>query len=293
MNKVPIPNVRLKPADDDASSKKQVSYFDLFTNRRALIIVLSQAALWLSAGLSYYGLSFAADGFGGSMYTNFLLSAVVELPASYGSIFFVDRFGRKSTGSVAFALTCISCLAAGITAKSGPVVFNLMFGTFGKFVASMCFCVIYVWSAEIYPTVVRTQGMSINIAASRTGAAMSPFVVKSLKAIHPAVPFLFMACVSGIAVLLSLVLDETNKKPSRENFDDLFITSREYRELKIMSDVPDENRNGVSTVNGYGMNGHVEGTENGYVVTDDEIMERELETDTLLVENSLPVVIKR
>lgn len=46
----------------------------------------------------------------------------------------------------------------------------------GKVGIAAAFAVIYVWSAEIYPTVVRNAGMGASSAFARIGGMISPYI---------------------------------------------------------------------------------------------------------------------
>lgn len=46
----------------------------------------------------------------------------------------------------------------------------------GKIGAAAAFAVIYVWSAELYPTVVRNVGMGASSSCARVGGMLSPYI---------------------------------------------------------------------------------------------------------------------
>ena len=46
----------------------------------------------------------------------------------------------------------------------------------GKIGAAAAFAVIYVWSAELYPTVVRNVGMGASSSCARIGGMVSPYI---------------------------------------------------------------------------------------------------------------------
>lgn len=46
----------------------------------------------------------------------------------------------------------------------------------GKIGIAAAFAVIYVWSAEIFPTVVRNAGMGSSSAFARVGGMVSPYI---------------------------------------------------------------------------------------------------------------------
>lgn len=89
----------------------------------------------------------------------------------------------------------------------------------GKFGISASFAVIYIYSAELLPTVVRNVGMGVCSMASRIGGICSPFVVFLGIYTRPLPMMIFGMC-SFAAGLLSLVLPETLNKPLPESLEE-------------------------------------------------------------------------
>lgn len=50
----------------------------------------------------------------------------------------------------------------------------------GKLAAISAFIVIFLYSAELYPTEIRTQGTSAGMISSRISAFIAPFIVNAL-----------------------------------------------------------------------------------------------------------------
>jgi len=46
----------------------------------------------------------------------------------------------------------------------------------GKFGISAAFAIIYVWSAELFPTVVRNAGMGASSSFARVGGMVAPYI---------------------------------------------------------------------------------------------------------------------
>lgn len=88
-------------------------------------------------------------------------------------------------------------------------------GTLGKLFITTSFDAIYVFSAELFPTVVRNSGMGMVSVASRFGAASSPFVVQMTR-INPILPFALMGGLSFIAAIFCWILPETLGKGTAE-----------------------------------------------------------------------------
>lgn len=77
---------------------------------------------WLTNTFVYYGLSLNSVAFAGDKYTNFILVALVEIPAYFLTWFLTDYIGRKATLSSSFLLSGAFCLAIQFV-PSGKLIF--------------------------------------------------------------------------------------------------------------------------------------------------------------------------
>lgn len=59
----------------------------------------------------YIGLSLSAVSIGGDKYTNFILVAIVEIPAYAVTPFFSDKFGRRLSLCVSLLIAGVCCVA--------------------------------------------------------------------------------------------------------------------------------------------------------------------------------------
>ena len=87
----------------------------------------------------------------------------------------------------------------------------------GKFFASNSFNGVYIWSAEIFPTSTRSEGMGFLQFAARVGSALAPFVVKVLKKVHHTAPFISLGALGSIGFLILFVLPETKGKKVKDS----------------------------------------------------------------------------
>eukprot|EP00112_Aurelia_sp_Birch-Aquarium-sp1_P010564 Seg2251.2 transcript_id=Seg2251.2/GoldUCD/mRNA.D3Y31 product="Solute carrier family 22 member 13" protein_id=Seg2251.2/GoldUCD/D3Y31 len=137
--------------------------------------------------------------------------------------YYYPRFGRKYTIISALAIASISCIiVAFIPTDKGKalVIVRIIIGMIGKCGVSVSFDAIYTWSVELYPTVVRAQGIGLLQITSRIGAAGAPWVAKYLKTVHVYAPFLVMGSSSMISVFTLFYLPETKGQKTAETLDE-------------------------------------------------------------------------
>ena len=187
-----------------------------------------QAVMWFSAGLVYYGLSLESSDLDGSIYTIFFLSTIADIVGTLFAFIF-DYLGRRKPILVSFcgSVVILGCIAAIPLSWVHASLFRIILALVGKCMIELTFAGIYIWSAELYPTVVRTQGITTCQLASHAGSAAAPFITTFLQGVYEPLPFIIMGSVSIIASVCGLILPETNKKPTREKFEQIYDSYRD------------------------------------------------------------------
>lgn len=66
-------------------------------------------------------------------------------------------------------------LAVPNTAENGPIITTM--AMMGKFCVAMSFSSIYIYTSELYPTVIRNLGLGTSSLCARVGSIVSPYIV--------------------------------------------------------------------------------------------------------------------
>ena len=171
-NKRPVPRHLLKLAemievdlDSDEGSKEhqpRATVLDLFKKRIILMRTLNMCFQWFSVTMCYYGLSAASTSLSGDPYTNFFLSVLVEIPGYIFCILVMDCWGRRPILSFCQIVSGIACIICGLLQDADAddnvaAGFQVFLSLIGKFGASASFAIVYVYTAEMFPTVIRNQ----------------------------------------------------------------------------------------------------------------------------------------
>jgi len=229
INKKKLEGFKLKSVVVQHEKKITYSYVDLlFRNVKVSLLVLCISYQWMSTAMIFYGFALEFADLGGSIYFNFTLSCIVDLPTPLTYNLCCRKFGRKSyvgfTVLICITLISLSVLSALPESLKHIDLIKVIIALFGKFFVTNSFLVLYVWSFELYPTVVRSQGQMLGQVAGRIGSASSPFIATTLSSIYRPLPFVLMAGISVLSLVFSLILPDTDKNKTRENFDDIFDT---------------------------------------------------------------------
>ncbi|NXX51467.1 S22AF protein, partial [Tricholaema leucomelas] len=179
----------------ERSSREAGSFLDLFRYKillgRTLIMmftwyfkyfVLLHGLLFVCS-LVYYGLTLNVGDLGGSIYANLALSGLIEIPAYPICIYLINQkwFGRKRTLSAFLFLGGLASLIVMFLPKKKDtgvfaVVNSRSLSLLGKLTISAAFNIVYIYTSELYPTVIRNVGMGACSMFSRVGGIIAPFV---------------------------------------------------------------------------------------------------------------------
>ncbi|XP_035186177.1 solute carrier family 22 member 15-like isoform X3 [Oxyura jamaicensis] len=187
--------------------------------------------IWYVCSLVYYGLTLNAGELGGNLYLNVALYGLVEVPAFPLCMFFIEKpwSGRRKTMMCFLIFAGFACMFTMFLPKnSGLLLSPTLLALCGKMMVSAAFNIVYIYTSELYPTVLRNAGLGVCSMSCRFGGILAPFV-PSMKSLSPSVPLVVFG-ISGLSAgILTLLLPETLNKPIAESIEDL--QSPKYRVL--------------------------------------------------------------
>ncbi|CAL8294827.1 unnamed protein product [Lota lota] len=142
---------QLETKNTTSKTGGMLDLFKVFYLRKRVLIM---NYLWFAVSLLYYGVSLNIKSFGMDIYLTQFIFGLVEIPARMGSVLFIEYFGRRKCLAAAFFCASTACLVILAIPKDLPVAVTVI-AVLGKYAATTSITVIYVFTAELYPTIVR------------------------------------------------------------------------------------------------------------------------------------------
>nr|CAH7747020.1 unnamed protein product [Callosobruchus chinensis] len=171
--------------------------------------------IWGVNAFIFYGLSINSTSLGGNKYVNFALVCLVEIPGYSVAWIAIEKIGRRLSLVASLIVCGITCTLT-IFASGWSVVALFLVGKLG---ITSAFGVVYVYTAEMLPTIIRSGGVGTASTIARFGALLAPFV-PMLGLYYAPLPMLLFGIVALIAGLLALKLPETRGIPLPESVDE-------------------------------------------------------------------------
>merc|ERR550525_1343072 len=197
----------------------------LFSSYRMCTRTLIMYYLWFTNSFVYYGLTLNSGSLiPGNLHINFVIGGALEVVAYILTIIALIYFGRRISMSVTMVFGGLYLLLT----PAVPVAGKAVLGQLGKFAITGSFAMVYVYAAEIFPTVVRNVGLGSASMCARVGSIIAPFVGRELgQATSPVVPLVIFGATSLLAGILVLLLPETRNCPLPDTIEQGEAFSRE------------------------------------------------------------------
>lgn len=220
-----IDNLEVKLATEENESKPNVK--TLIGNTSLLRVFGSMALIWAVNDYFYIAGSLNAENLPGNMFTNFSLLALTELPSVFVGQFLMDRYGRRwvhCSCMVVATLPLIICIM--FVTSNGEAVVGL--SIISKLASNVGWFLMWVQCIEIFPTSLRSTGLTISATFASLICMTGPFVVDLGK--HDLrLPFLVFSCVGALGIIFTSLVPETKGNAISGSVDDTTKLVRQFK----------------------------------------------------------------
>ncbi|KAM9348840.1 organic cation/carnitine transporter 2-like [Symphorus nematophorus] len=225
-NKVKAPGVIFEgyTVNETMPSKKHHSVCDLLRNSniRSTTIILCFVSFTLTAG--YYGLSFNTSQLHADPYISCFISAAVEVPAYISSWLALRYFPRRVSVISALLLGAVPLYLILPVPQS---LSNLCIALemLGKYATTTGSSLMFAYTAEIYPTVLRNTATGMMSTVARLGSCITPFLLE-LSMHFRYLPYIILATLAVVTAFTALFLPESFGRPLPETIQQMHKRER-------------------------------------------------------------------
>lgn len=211
-----------KKQNEENNSGKRPNCLALLTYKSQRLNFITMCYMWFCTSGVYYGLTINIKNLPGNTYITGIVMFFVEA-ISYilsGNLISVPFLGRKKT---IFLFYSVSFVIWGVIIVFG--IKNLwltILSVTARFCVSAVYNIIYTYSTEVYPTVIRSNGLGYNSVCGRIGGMVFPLLLEIL---HDSITYLFIV-LNLLALLAVLILPETFGKPLADSLPEDIETDR-------------------------------------------------------------------
>ncbi|XP_068187605.1 solute carrier family 22 member 4-like [Antennarius striatus] len=201
------------------SPNRKYTMVDIMKSNNIRCITLMCLLLWMAINIGYFGLSLNTSNLSGNPFMNCFLSAISEVPAYIISTWLLKKCPRR------VLLTVFLIIGGGVLPLIQFIPKTLHYVALalemtGKFGFTMAFGVVYVYTAEIYPTVLRNVGMGMCSSAARIGSITAPYVIY-LGTYNKVLPYVVMGSITLASSVVNYFLPETLNRDLPETVEQM------------------------------------------------------------------------
>ncbi|XP_028322199.1 solute carrier family 22 member 6 [Gouania willdenowi] len=201
------------------SSRTSYTAFDLLRTPKMRRISICLLAVWFSTSFAYYGMAMDLQKFGVSIYLMQIIFGAVDFPAKLWALGTLAYLGRRVSQVMCLFLSA-AIIFANIFVPTEMQILRTVLACLGKGFTSASFTTVYLYTGELYPTVLRQTGMGFVSTMARVGSMAAPAVL-ILDEVFPALPSLVYGGSAVLAGCFAFFLPETLNMPLPDTIEDV------------------------------------------------------------------------
>ncbi|KAG5868302.1 hypothetical protein JTB14_022786 [Gonioctena quinquepunctata] len=194
--------------ESNEGDRKKDRFIEALKSTTLTLRLINCCFCWITCVFLFYGLTLNSVSLAaGNKYLDFMLTALIEIPAYVCCTFMLDLFGRRWSVSGSYLLTGAAC-SAFLFVPADSHAGSLSIYLIGKFGATAAFTNLYVITSEMFPTNLRHSFMGCCSTFGRLGGMLAP-QMPLLGQLWAPLPVLSFSVMSFVAAMLTLLFPET------------------------------------------------------------------------------------
>nr|XP_015204919.1 PREDICTED: solute carrier family 22 member 5-like isoform X1 [Lepisosteus oculatus] len=221
-NGITPPEVIFHPSEgEETQSKKEDanSFLDLLRTRNIRHTTLILFLVWWTLSMGYFGLSLNTSHLHGNPYLNCFISAAIEIPAYTITWIFLRYLPRRLCTSASMILGGGVLFFIQLVPQSLPIL-AVTLEMVGKFGMSIGTALVFAYTGELYPTVLRNTAVGSCTMVSRIGSSIAPYFIH-LGTFSKYLPYIILGSLTVLAAVLTFFLPESFGKPLPETIEQM------------------------------------------------------------------------
>ncbi|KAG8438007.1 hypothetical protein GDO86_008625 [Hymenochirus boettgeri] len=170
---------------------------DLFRTPGIRKVTVCLMLVWFSTSFAFYGLGLDLQNFGLSIFLMQLIFGSIDIPAKLTAAILMTYIGRRITQCAVLVLAGLALLSNAFIPQELKIL-RIVLAVLGKGCLAASFACAYVYSGELFPTVIRQSGMGMVAMMARLGSMVAPLVLM-LSEISVSLP----TAIYGVAAIIS------------------------------------------------------------------------------------------
>ncbi|CAK8678242.1 unnamed protein product [Clavelina lepadiformis] len=204
---------------ENKKTEENLSYSDLLTisflRKRWAIFAIG----WFAVTLAYYGLSLNTNNIGGNRYLANFIGAATELPGTLVCFLTMKKLGGRRSFMFTTGFSSV-CLLITPLLEFGGKWFTITSTMLGKLLISGSLANLYIFTGELFPTLLRTQALGGCTFLARIAGILAPFMVFIGEELNPHIPYIVPGLVGLVATAAMFFLPETKFQPLPDTIED-------------------------------------------------------------------------
>ncbi|XP_070559524.1 organic cation transporter protein-like [Ptychodera flava] len=240
-------NEEIKKNSTHVKEVKRSGIIDLVKHHYLRKITIIMCFAGGTSGMTYYGFSFNTSNLGGNDFIIAGIAGAVEIPGNLLMFVMIKSvLGRRFTFCIFAVLGGLASLITAFLPKCGDLIWiNLTVSMIGKCAITSAYNLSWIYAAELFPTVVRSLGVSMTSVCGMLGSILAPQILLARKLWSP-LPQVIFGAMPILAGLLILLLPETRGKKLPETIGGGHSFGRERQQTNVENPEYAEGRRGIT-----------------------------------------------
>ncbi|XP_039625239.1 solute carrier family 22 member 6-A-like [Polypterus senegalus] len=199
------------------SVKKTYTAIDLFRTPYMRKTTVCLMILWCAISFGFYGLVMDLQRFGVSVFLVQVIFGAIDFPAKALCAFSMMFIGRRVTQAVLLLVPGLLILANAFVSYELQTLRTTL-AVLAKGMLGASFTCIYMYTLELYPTVIRQTGLGFGSTMARVGSMTAPMVMLLEDYLY-GLPLMVYGALPVIAGIIAVFLPETLNMPLPETIE--------------------------------------------------------------------------